>query len=418
MRRAAIGPQIEVPGRRLPRLHSLVKSDAAPYLIVLFLTPVVAQLAQYVFPGVAVVGAQTLGTVLAFAGTSIAFVLWCLYVPGHSWPPSFNVFAVALILTWVCTVAASGLHGDAFNLAAFLAPVSLFMILLKRPWVRDVWRAGDVFAWSLIIVAVAAQVLDWVGIRQLRYDFWNRLPLVNEVIGPIGRWEGPFGNSNLAGPIGAFLVAYGLFRYGLSRWAMVIAGGVIVFLSDSRTGYLGLLVALFVSALYRPYIGRLRLSSKTRAIALALAVCSFVALIVVLDPTINSRTLVWVTYWDLWWSSPLVGVGGIGIAGELQGDLVQGWATHGHNILIDSLARVGFLGLLPLLVSLTSAFVLTLRAAAAGRQAGLAILACFLAVGFTEDVVDWRYLGVQEVPLLLAGMLGVGSTVQRGERQL
>ena len=397
-------------------LRSVLKGSGAPYLVALFVTPVVTQFAQYVFPGVAVLGAQPLSVALAFIGTSVALALWFLYTPQRSWPPLFQVFIGALVLAWVFAIFTTAFHRDAFNLAAFLVPVSLFMVWLKRPHARDVWRAGDAFAWSIIAVAVAAQVLDWLGLRELRYDFWNRLPVIDQVIGPIGRWEGPFGNSNLAGPIGAFLVAYGLYRYGLSRWAMVITGGVIVFLSDSRTGYLGLLVALFVAAVYRPRIGNFYMTRTARAVALVVAALAFVALIVLLDPTINNRTPVWSTFWNLWWSSPLVGVGSEGIANAIQGDgLLDGWATHGHNILIDPLARAGLLGLLPLLVALVSALVLTLRAAELGRQAGLVVLACFLASGITEDVVDWRYLGLQAFPLLLAAMLGaVAAPRQEG----
>ena len=394
-------------------LLSVLRASGTPYLVALFVTPVVSQFAQYVSPGVAVVGAQPLGVVLAFTGTSAALALWFLYTPQKSWPPLFQVFIGALVLAWLFAVLSTAFHRDALNLAAILVPVSLLMVWLKRPHACDVWRAGDAFAWSVIFVAVTAQVLDWLGLRQLRFDFWNRLPLIDQVIGPIGRWEGPFGNSNLAGPIGAFLFAYGLYRYGVNRWAMVIAGGVIVFLSDSRTGYLGLLVALFVAALYRPRLRNFHMTRTARAIALGLAPLAFVALIVLLDPTINNRTPVWAMFWNLWWSNPLVGVGGEGITNAIQGDgLLDGWATHGHNILIDPLARAGLLGLLPLLVVLVSALVLTLRAAELGKPAGLVVLACFLASGITEDVVDWRYLGLQAFPLLLAATLGVVAAPQ------
>ena len=404
----------DAPGGNRRALRSVLTGSGAPYLVVLFVTAVVTHFAQYIFPGIAVVSGQPLSVVLAFVGTSVALVLWLLYAPQQFWPALFQVFIGALVLAWVFAVIAAAFHRDAFNLVASLVPVSLVMVWFKRPHARDVWRAGDAFAWSIIFVAVAAQMLDWLGIRELRYDFWNRLPLIDQIIGPIGRWEGPFGNSNLAGPIGAFLVAYGMYRYGWSRWAMVITGGVIVFLSDSRTGYLGLLVALFVAALYRPRIGRVQMNGISRAIALAVAAVAFVALIVLLDPTINNRIPVWATFWNLWWSSPLVGVGGDGIANAIQGDgLLGGWATHGHNIFVDPLARSGLLGLLPLLIALLSALILTLRAAEVGRQAGLVVLACFLAIGITEDVVDWRYLGIQVFPLLLAAMLGVGATLQR-----
>ncbi|MDA9802816.1 O-antigen ligase family protein [bacterium] len=392
-------------------LRSVLKGSGAPYLVALFVTPVVTQFAQYVFPGVAVLGAQPLSVVLAFIGTSVALALWFLYTPQQSWPLLFQLFSGSLAFAWMFAVVTTAIHGDSLNLTAFLVPICLFMVWLKRPHSRDVWRAGDTFAWSIIAVAVAAQVLDWLGLRELRYDFWNRLPVIDQVIGPIGRWEGPFGNSNLAGPIGAFLVAYGLYRYGLSRWAMVITGGVIVFLSDSRTGYLGLLVALLVAALYRPRIGRFPITRTTRAVALVGAALAFVGLVALLDPTLNGRTSAWSTFLSLSLSSPVTGVGGEGIAIAIQGNgLLDGWASHGHNLLIDPLARTGFLGTFPILVGLISALALTLRAAKLGKQAGLVVLACFLASGITEDVVDWRYLGVQALPLLLGTMLGALST--------
>ena len=388
--------------------------SGAPYLTALFVTPVIAQFTQYLFLGRPVLGAQSFSTVLALLGTSISLALWFLYRPRQPWPLLFQVFMGGLLAVWIFAVVMANVHGDAFNLTVLLSPLFLLMVWLKRPQPRDVWRAGDALAWSLVAMAVTAQLLDWMGLRELRYDFWNRLPFLDQIIGPIGRWEGPFGSSNLAGPIGAFLVAFGLSRFGLSRWAMVFTGGAIVFMSDSRTGYLGVLVALFVAVLFRPSIGRYQMTGVRRAVLFGVAVGAFVALVVALDPTINGRTTVWSLFWNLFSSSPFVGVGGDGIASAIQGDgLLDGWATHGHNILIDPLARFGVFGVAALLVAVSSALVLTFRAGKVGQKAGLVLLACFFAVGLAEDVVDWRYLGIQALPLLLAAMLGVGATRQR-----
>ena len=391
-----------------------LQESGAPYLTALFVTPVTAHFTQYLFPGTSMLGAQPFGTVLALLGTSISLALWCLYRPRQPWPLLFQVFMGGLLAVWIFAVVMANVHGDAFNLTVLLLPLFLLMVLLKRPQSRNVRRAGDALAWSLIAMTVVAQLLDWMGLRELRYDFWNRLPFIDQIIGPIGRWEGPFGSSNLAGPIGAFLVAYGLFRCGLSRWAMVVTGSVIVFMSDSRTGYLGVLVALLVAILFRPSIGRYQMTGVRRAVLFGVVAGVFVTLIVALDPTINGRTTVWSLFLNLFWSSPFVGVGGEGITTAIQGDgLLDGWATHGHNILIDPLARFGFFGVAALLVAVCSALVLTFRAAKARQQSGLVLLACFLAVGVTEDVVDWRYLGIHVLPLLLAAMLGVGATRQR-----
>ena len=405
-------------GRQRP-FRARLQESGAPYLTALFVTPVVAQFTQYLFLGRSILGAQPVSTLLALLGTNIALVLWLLYRPRQPWPLLFQVFMGGLLVVWMFAVVIANVHGDSFNFTALLVPLFLLMVWLKRPQSLDVWRAGDALAFSLVAMAVAAQLLDWLGLRELRYDFWNRLPFIDQIIGPIGRWEGPFGNSNLAGPIGAFLVAYGLFRYGLSRWVMVLTGGVIVFMSDSRTGYLGFLVALFVAIVFRPRIGRYQMTGARRAVLVAVAVGACAALIVAFDPTINGRTPVWSLFWNLFWSSPLIGVGGEGISNAIQGDgLLDGWATHAHNILIDPVARFGLFGAVALLVALSSAVALTLRAAEVGQQAGLVVLACFLAMGMTEDVVDWRYLGMQALPLVLAAMLGVRATRQRKEPQL
>lgn len=414
IRSVAVERYVNSPSGSQRPFRARLQESGAPYLTALFVTPAITQFTQYLFPGRSVLGAQSFSTVLALLGTSISVALWFLYRPRWPWPILFQIFMGALLAVWVFAVVMANIHGDAFNLTALLAPLFLLMVWLKRPQSRDVWRAGDAFAWSLIAMAVAAQLLDWMGLRELRYDFWNRLPFIDQIIGPIGRWEGPFGSSNLAGPIGAFLVAYGLFRCGWSRWAMVFAGGAIVFMSDSRTGYLGVLAALFVATIFRPRIGRYQMTGVRRVVLFAVAVGAFVAFAVALDPTVNGRTTVWSLFWNLFSSSPFVGVGGEGITNAIQGDgFLDGWATHGHNILIDPLARFGVFGVAALLVALISALCLTFRTAKAGQSVGLVLFACFLAVGTTEDVVDWRYLGFNALPLVLAAMLGVAARYER-----
>lgn len=393
-------------GRQRP-FRARLQESGAFYLTALFVTPAVAQFTQYLFPGRSIFGAQPVSVIFALLGTCTALALWFPYRSRLPWPFLFHVFMGASLVTWVSVVIIANFHRDLFNLTALLVPPILLMIWLKRPESRDVWRAGDALAWSLIAIAVAAQLLDWMGLRELRYDFWNRLPVIDQIIGPIGRWEGPFGNSNLAGPIGAFLVAYGLFRYGFSRWVMVITGGVVVFLSDSRTGYLGLVAALLVAAVYQQHIGPLRMTRTIRIAMTAILVLTVLMSIVVLDPTLNGRTDLWALFFELWWASPLAGVGEVGISEATRETFLDGWGTHGHNILMDPLARSGIVGMGALIVALVSALALTIRAAQKGSQVGLALLVCFLTVGISEDVVDWRYLGVQALPLVVAVVLGV-----------
>ena len=49
--------------------------------------------------------------------------------------------------------------------------------------------------------------------------------------------------------------------------------------------------------------------------------------------------------------------------------------------------------------------------AKSGRGAALSIPVMFIAVGVSEDRIDWRYIGFYYVPLLLCSMLAAQSSM-------
>ena len=85
------------PARSQRSFRASLQESGAPYLTVLFVTPVIAQFTQYVFPGRSVLGAQSFSTVLALLGTSISLALWFLYRPRQPWPLLFQVFMGGLL---------------------------------------------------------------------------------------------------------------------------------------------------------------------------------------------------------------------------------------------------------------------------------------------------------------------------------
>ncbi len=202
-----------------------LRESGAPYLATLFVTVVLAQFAQYLSPSQALLKGQPAAVVMNFAGFGVAFVLWWLYRPRDSWPSVFAWLVGAWALLWAVTVGLSVLHGDLFTLTALLVPAGLAMIWLKKPSLSATYSAGDAFAFGLIGIALASQALDFAGIRASDFEGWSRIPgqtqviefayrnfgsLLGDYTGPLARWMGPFGNVNYEGPIGAFLLVYGL----------------------------------------------------------------------------------------------------------------------------------------------------------------------------------------------------------------
>ena len=389
-----------------------LRRSGAPYLSALFASVVVAQFAQYLWPTAIVLKGQPAGVVAQFVGFGIAVVLWWLYRPTDSWPRAFAWLVGAWASLWGVTVGLSVLHGDLFNLTAILVLPSLAMIWLKKPSLPAIFTSGDSFTLALVLVALASQFLDFAGIKELHYEGWNRWPLLTDITGPIGRWEGPFGNVNYAGPIGAFLVVWGLLRSDWRRALFVLAGAIIILMSDSRTSMLSCAVGIAVLIAVAPRLGAFRTPLLLRVAAPAAVALAFLGYVLVIDPTLNLRTPVWEVFLSQWRTSPVSGVGASGIQSAIDAGTLQSWANHGHNLLIDPLMRYGLLAVAALVAVMIFSVVIATKVARLGLAASAVLVATCLADGISEDLVDWRYLGVQAVPLLLAGLLGAAWLTQ------
>ena len=384
----------------------LVRNTGAPYLSALLLTVVVSQFAQYLWPTTAIFKSHNPGVVIDFVGFGIAVLLWWCYRPNDSWPPEFAWLIGAWAALWAVTIGLSVFHGDLFNVTAILVLPSLAMIWLKKPSLPAIFAAGDLFAVCLIAIAVASQLLDLVDIKALHYEGWNRWPLLTEITGPIGRWEGPFGNVNYAGPIGVFLVVFGLLRRSWRRALFVVAGAVIILISDSRSAVFACAVGIAVLIAVAPRLGHLLTPTWLRIAAPTAVAVAFTGYIVAIDPTLNLRTPVWETFLSQWMASPITGVGATGIQAAINDGSLQSWANHGHSLVIDPLTRYGIIGLLAVAAVVVVTGIISSKAARTGFAAPVVLSATFVAGGISEDLVDWRYLGVQAVPFLLAGLIG------------
>lgn len=81
-------------------------------------------------------------------------------------------------------------------------------------------------------------------------------------------------------------------------------------------------------------------------------------------------------------------------------------ATHGHSLFIDPLLRYGAIGALVVISVVAIAIVIALRAGMRGWAIGAAMMATSMVDGLSEDLVEWRYLSIAVIPIVLASMLG------------
>ena len=382
-----------------------LRGSAAPYLSLLSLSTVISVFVHYLVPLTPTIKGQTLGVVSHFILFGIAFVLWLVYQPRSRGGRLLGLFLGLAALQWVTIMTLGRIDQALFNYTALLYLPVLGMIWWKPPRFPDARFAIDAVAWALITMSIASQILDVAGLKAMNHEFVLRWPIMTELFGVITRWEGPFGNVNYAGPIGAFLLVYGLCRTSWNRLAFVAAGVVILIASEARTSFVATAVGVGVIFVFSPRIGRVRIPAWLRIGSVGLALLALVIVLVGPDSDLNSRTPLWSTYFTLWQTSPLDGVGESGIAQNINVGLIPGWASHAHSVYLDSLVRYGVIGLLTVLLTLTAGMWICVKAARVGSPVGAALLSTFIVGGLTETIIDWRYLSIQGISMVAAVVL-------------
>lgn len=403
-------------------LLSTLRTNASPYVILLFALPVVAQFVHYVEPNGLLIKGQAPGITVSFLLFIAAFICWLMFQPTQERSRSFLIFACVIGMLWVVLILESRIDGSLFNLTAFIYLPALFMLWWKPPTFSSVISALDVVAWSLIAISVLSQLLDYVGARSMNHEFPLRWSILTDIIGVTTRWEGPFGNVNYAGPIGAFLVVYGVCRFGWNRMLLVFAGCFILLASEARTSWIATLAGLAIIFLSTPKIWRIVLPLWVRIVTVLIGLFGAILILVGPDSDLNARTPLWQTYFDLWKKTPLSGIGETGINQNMTMGVIPGWASHAHSMYLDTLFRYGLLAFGLVIASLAIGAVIGIKAAQSKSAIGLALLVTFIFGALTETIIDWRYLSIQGLivvnsVLLAASWLSSTSTSEQPKTQ-
>lgn len=390
---------------------------ASLFFVVIPVATAVDRLLELLVPGPVIASTWQAAFVFDVVAGVVAVLLFLRYRPRSSWSPAVVWCLTTVLLVWVVAIGLSVSRGDGVSALALLVPLAAALPALKRPDPAAVWLGVDIFCWTLLgvsAVALAAEVLGLIPswyhgspdpaayIAGERLAYW--IPLADP-LGLDARWAGPFGHPSLAGPVGAFLLVYGLGRTGVRRVAFIVGGAAILLLAAGR----GPLLATAIGVLVMLVTGAIRGRHRTLAWVLAgVTAAAFVvgaALMVRGNTGLTGRTTIWPEYLTLWRQSPLVGVGATGIWDAIDQGALPDWASHAHSLTLDALTRMGLLGLIAVLALLGQCLTLGVRAARRGQGVGLALMAVVVCGTLTDTLIDWRFTGPVLVTLVLAVLL-------------
>lgn len=383
----------------------------------------VSQIIQTATGGRAYLGFQPSSVVAFLALATLTLILAVPFRPTQEWGRISSGALALLIAVAVLQLLFTQIHGELFALSALMTPPLLAALLFKPPSRKDALIGVQLVAIGFVLIAGIWLFLDFFGLVssgfQVQRTGLSRLPIIQEFIN--ARWEGPFGNVNYAGPVGAFVLFIGLVSHRSMRVALIIGGGCILLLSQSRTAILGLACAIAVVALFGYKNGHFRFRLATRIGVILAVVASIGAYIYRFDPTLGLRTDVWRDFLILWSSKPLSGVGDSGIQSYMEGPrmFAEYPPSHAHNVLLDTASRDG---LVVALCALTAIVVLGIAAYSALPRVGsgpLGLWTLVVSMSLTEttfNFIDFNQLYIALVAILL--LAGPGSEHAKGDASL
>ena len=386
-------------------LHILRRDFGASYLYVAVIVCLLAQLMQAIIPFSPLVKGQNLAVVLGLISIPIMCLLAWRSSTRIRWSKSVFGFLALLVGTWATLTIFSVTRSGAVNYATALLPL-LIVLLLLRPVSREqARRAAYIFAWGLIAIILVYGLSARIDLVDPRNEFPHRYLGIIQFLHLEWRWEGPFGNVNYSGPIGAYLVILGLFSRGKSRILLILSGVLALLASEARGAFIAALVGTAIWV-----VSRTRISKKPRFLALA-TVCATVGVgmiflsLLLRDPTLNGRTGAWIEYLQMWRTNPVWGVGQVGIDSAIQEGTLVSFATQGHNLFIHILTLYGLAGLTLVVAVLVSALAITVSAIRRQEWIGFALFATFVVCNFTEVLTTFAYSSIQLFPLILSVLL-------------
>jgi O-antigen ligase len=387
------------------------------YLDVALVTPVIAAFAAYGMGGNPLWRGQSAAIWISIIGCVVSFLLWLPFRPTQTNTTLGSAALVAVLLVWTLQTCLILVNGSVFNISTFAFPMVIAQVLMKPPGFKSAQRSCINMSFALVAIGVMAVVLTSTGLATDSFDPGrtgpNRIPILTDLLGISGRWEGPYGNVNYAAPVGGFLLIFSLGLRGVNRLVLGISGLVVLLLAQGRTALLATIAAVlaFILAKPRRTIGRSLGRPLRWLVVIGITVAAALA-IRITDPTFSGRTGVWRDYFELWLSNPVRGVGQRGIENYLAsgGTYSEVALNHGHSIFLDTLARYGLVLMIPGLILMILVICLGVRSIRVEGTTVLAIGVFAVCSGIAETTISWNYLSLTTLPLIVAVILGACAT--------
>lgn len=374
------------------------------YLAVILAGIILSPLANFLWPMTPVFKGQGLEILIPFIFAFAGFLLWLIFDTNRNWDKKTRIFLSIVAVYWMYARILDASQNDGVNYNSLIVPLLVLLVYLKPLNRTQMFRTMDAFSFMVIGAALVGQFAVMLGIVNPRTEFIHRIPIF-PALGFDWRWEGIFGNVNYSGPVGAFLLVYGLGRGRVQGFLVAAAGLTFLFASESRgalvAGFFGSVILL----MFKQRWGRFEIGIRARlALGFALILIP-IAGSLASDPTGNGRLTVWRDFITVWPKSPMTGVSQAQITAYIENGNLSVFSTHGHNVLVQSLVTQGLIGLLLLIALLVVGCTQTFSGISRNISVAFAVFITMIVCNLDEDLFDGNYLSIQYLSLVLPVLL-------------
>lgn len=294
------------------------------------------------------------------------------------------------------------------NITGVLATVAVALIALFFNYYRE-YLTADYFLKILKVIAWGSIPLVLMAIYQYLYYVWNNgydIWYIFKYHNPQTRAEATFFNANYYGLycIMAILVALYLAKKLPQRYEKVLSliavagNGISIILTASRL----LLPTVVIGMLWLMYF-------LNRKYAIGVLILGFVGggvlllnpailpRLTTLDYAFEDRFILWGTGWNIFLTSPLVGRGALSYLNYYYLFVDRG-QIHSHQLLIDTLANYGLIGIFILFNAFIGYFrqlMIDLKQPNIRHEVGLvsSILVVVITHGLMDMAIYWLQTG-------------------------
>lgn len=339
------------------------------------------------------------------------------------------VFILLLISDVLCVLLFSPTSQQLFYIVARMITVVIFLLCLSfRPDLRSLKSLITIFCWSIFMLSLLT-IAEGIGLVRLGSNVHAPRTFMDFTI-PFYKATGLDMSDGEFGIMVAPAFLYCLVQFfpgsGIKpmkgRLVLTIVTGLALFVSQSRSTWVALLLALTTLVMMIPK-GRLAIRALTLTViaGVALLFTSIYQIILegmvgegIYEMNVYNRLASYALSWDYFSSSPLTGVGhgnALHIVGGYDPTVI-------HSQFLDQVASAGILGIIPLValyvVFFTSATRLY-RDAADGESKGLAVWITASMVHVVVELMFYRGFYSEHLPFFF-GLLAMLYSVRYGYR--